>query len=398
MRARDSLAADAALFLLFLLVFLFAPLAVARVLALFFLLVHALSVVMARLLPGAVTIRRRDAVIRVNRYQRITVQLEVRNRWPLPVRSLLVTDSPGGIYPDAPPVYLVSLGPRESVSLSWMAETRDRGELHVGPVTVSGPGPFGMRPWRATHALPLTVIVYPAVFPLTLEHKRGLPAGSIAVLNRLYEDVSRFRSLREYTPGDELRRINWKVSARLGKLHTMEYMPSLYFPVLVLLNLNASDYPLDARHHQIERAIELAGSLVVHFIGMKQEVGLAATGSLPGSDACVAVPIRAGNNHGVRMLEALARVRASDAEADFLGLAQGAASAAGVTVQTGTRIIVVTPPLPLERRGALHSLSRKGYAVEVFFVTSPASRPGDAVLPGIVTHDVDSMEGSGLHA
>jgi hypothetical protein len=100
----------------------------------------------------------------------------------------------------------------------------------------------------------------------------------------------------------------------------------------------------------------------------------------------------------VRMLETLARVRASDTVADFLGLAQGAASSSGLTVQTGTRIIAVTPPLPLERRGALHTLSRRGFAVEVFFVTSQDSRPGDAALPGIVTHAVDSMEGSGLHA
>ena len=124
---------------------------------------------------------------------------------------------------------------------------------------------------------------------------------NIAVLNRLYEDVSRFRSLREYQPGDELRRINWKVSARLGKLHTTEYNPSLYFPILVLLNLCAPDYPLEGRYPHMERAIELAGSLVAYFPGLKQQVGLIAAARIPGEPEPVSVPIRAGTSHGVRI-------------------------------------------------------------------------------------------------
>jgi len=249
---------------------------------------------------------------------------------------------------------------------------------------MSGPGPFGLHRWTTTVSAPLRVIVYPAVHPLDLQNRRGLPAGNIAVLNRLYEDVSRFRSLREYTPGDELRRINWKVTARLGKLHTTEYMPSLYFPVLVLLNLTAPDYPLEGRYHLIERAIETAASLVVQFAGMKQEVGLVSTGTVPGTPGFLAVPIRAGYSHGVRILEALARVRANDESVGFEGLALGGAP--GVTLRTGTRVVAVTPPLRPERRGALRGLSRHGWDLEVFFVTSSATRLEDSTMAGVVVH------------
>jgi uncharacterized protein (DUF58 family) len=213
------------------------------------------------------------------------------------------------------------------------------------------------------------VIVYPAVFALTLEHRRGLPAGNLAVLNRLYEDVSRFRSLREYAPGDELRRINWKVSARLGRLHTTEYLPSLYFPVLVLLNLCSADYPLSMRHHLMERAIEVAASLVVYFAGLKQEVGLAAAGLMPGQQGFLSIPVRPGNSHGVRILEALALVRPSDEIVDFVSLLQG--HSAGLALRTGTRILAVTPTLSAERRSALRSLTRRGWQVEAFFVGVP---------------------------
>jgi uncharacterized protein (DUF58 family) len=389
-RRTGTAAGQVALAIFLLLCFAFAPFRAVRLICLFSTLVIGIPVVMGRLLPRAVSVGRRDPVLRVNRMQTVSVGLEVRNRWPLPLRSVLIADSPGRVFPDQPPVFIIDLAPREKKILTWHAEARERGEFTIGPAEVSGPGPFGLRPWVRTYRSMVRLIVYPAVFPVSLEHTRGLPAGSLAVANRLYEDVSRFRSLREYIPGDELRRINWKVSARLGKLHTMEYLPSLYFPVLVLLNLAAPDYPLEGRHHLVERAIEVAASLVVYFIGLKQEVGLAAASA----GSLIAVPIRAGTSHGVRILEELARAGPTDAAADFTRLA----GAGGVAVRTGTRILAVTPPLPRERRAGLHALARKGWALEVFFVTSSATATADTAMPGVVSHVLSREEGMSLHA
>jgi uncharacterized protein (DUF58 family) len=397
-RRTGAAAGQVALAIFLFLCFAFAPFRAVRLICLFSILMIGIPAVMSRLLPRAVSVLRRDPVLRVNRMQTVSVGLEVRNRWPLPLRSVLIADGPGRVFPDQPPVFIVDLAPREKKILTWEAEARERGEFTIGPAEVSGPGPFGLRPWVRTHRSTVRLIVYPAVFPVSLEHTRGLPAGSLAVANRLYEDVSRFRSLREYIPGDELRRINWKVSARLGKLHTMEYLPSLYFPVLVLLNLAAPDYPLEGRHHLVERAIEVAASLVVYFIGLKQEVGLAALakGMPPATVAgsIIAVPIRAGTSHGVRILEELARAGPTDAAADFTRLA----GAGGVAVRTGTRILAVTPPLPRERRAGLHALARKGWALEVFFVTSSATATADTAMPGVVSHVLSREEGMSLHA
>ena len=144
--------------------------------ALFF-LVEAVTLLAARVLPRAFVVTRHDEVIRVNRLQRIRVTVIVRNRLPLPIRSVLVTDGTGGVFPLMPAVFLHSFQPRELVTFSWEAEARDRGEFQIGPVTISGPGPFGILPWENVHAACVRVLVYPAVFPLTLEHRKGLPAG-----------------------------------------------------------------------------------------------------------------------------------------------------------------------------------------------------------------------------
>lgn len=389
---------DIVLLLLFALLFGFAPIRPVRGVALFAFAVYAFAVIPPLLVPRALSVRRREAVLRVNRLQQLEVTLEVRNRWPLPLRTVLVTDRPGGLFPETPPVFLIALRPRERRILAWRAEARERGELFVGPVELSGPGPLGLRRWAVELEVPLRVIIYPAVFPLTLEHRRGLPAGTIAVPNRLYEDVSRFRSLREYAPGDELRRINWKVSARMGKLYTTEYVPTLYFPVLVLLNLTSEDYPLSMRRHLMERAIEVAASLVVEFAGLRQEVGLTSSGLLPGRPGFLTVPVGSGSSHGMRILEALALARPCDERVDFTTLLQGngAQGYGGAAPRTGTRVIAVTPPLPAERRGSLRALARRGWQVEAFIIGGgSAAAPGEAA--GMTVHAVSDGEEAELH-
>ena len=56
-------------------------------------------------------------------------------------------------------------------------------------------------------------------------------------------------------------RINWKVTARTGKLHSMAYLSYLRAPVLIVLNLTREDYPARYRYHYLERAATVAASL-----------------------------------------------------------------------------------------------------------------------------------------
>jgi uncharacterized protein (DUF58 family) len=374
----------AALPLLLLGLFLFSPLRSLRVVAALLLLAIALSGLAHRLLPRLVAVRREGETARVNRFEPLTVRLSVVNRSMLPVRTVLVSDEPGGLRPTSATSFLVSLGPRESRVLAWTAEAHERGEFHAGPVTVSGPGLLGLRPWQRTLKAPLRVIAYPAVRPLTLVHRRGLASGAIASASRLDEDVTRYRSLREYVPGDEPRRISWKVSARLGALYSVEYAPSLTVPALVLLDLAESHYPVARRQPMIERAVEMAASLVTHFAGLKQPVGLVAAAGIPGREGFPALPLRVGPGHAVAILEMLALVRSRAESVDLARLAMQA----GFPVPAGTVLCVVAPPLATEDRVGLRGLRRRGIALEAFVVTSSATRAGDAQLDGALSHAV----------
>jgi len=375
-------------------VYLFTPIQPIRAAAAFLLLVTLVSFVASRLLPRAIAVRRFDPDLRVHRGERVTVRLEIRNLWPVPIRSVTITDQHGGVVPDAPPVFQVSLAPRERRVLSWNADARERGEISLGRIGMSGPGPFGLNRWARSLDVPFRIIVYPAVAPISLEHRRGLPAGNIAILNRLYEDVTRYRSIREYVPGDELRRINWKVSARLGKLHTMEYLPSLYFPVLVLLNLTPSDYPLDGRFFLVERAIEVAASLVLAFAGLQQEVGLLSTGAIGAGAGPLSVPIRPGLAHAMTILESLARVQPAPDEVRFEVMAS---SPSQIAARAGLRIVAVTPLLSPGRTGELSRIGRRGSGLEIFYILSAAQRLSDSETGSAASRAIEVTAGRTSH-
>ena len=428
MKPRVRWGPDVVVPLLLLFIVLFAPPPLMRAFAAGLLAIRLLAFGYLLTVRNGVAVSRGEALVHANRFAPFTCTLKVRNRTPLPIHFLTVADRIGSFAARRPAQFVTGLGPWEQRTFSYELEGRERGEFHLGPVDLVGTDPFGFFPWRTQAPSHQQVIVYPDIFALDLHHKRGLPSGSLTVLNKLYEDVTRYRSLREYQPGDEPKRINWKASARMGALFSMEYVPSIYFPVLVLLNLTTNDYPLAQRAHLVERAVETAASLVFYFVGIGQEVGLASSGLIgrqagapaaapaassavpagaselddavpssgrpagsaaplpaPGSATYTAEQVRAGYAHAAHLLEQLARIKpAGEGAGNFVDIVQRGA----VSVANGTRVVVVTPPLIEAQRAALLALRRRGYDVEVFLVSTHRARREDLAVEGLTSHTV----------
>lgn len=373
------------LFPIFLLiVFVFTPVREIRFIALLLIVVRLLGLIYCKIAPMCLEITRTEKVLYGNRHKRFRVDLVVRNKTIFPFHYISVMDTLGDLYSGDVRTFLIDLKSGERKVLSYEAEGHDRGEYYLGPVYIKGRDPLGNFQWERTYNSRLKVIVYPTVYPVELVQKKGLPSGNIKVHNKLYEDVTRYRSIREYIPGDPLKRINWKVSARLGKLFAMEYSPSIYFPVLILLNLSERDYPVAQREHMSNRAIEVAASLVFFFVGLKQEIGIVATGKLSEFDGHPIVPIKSGHGHAINILEILARIETSD---DNINFAQFLFRT-GVSIQSGTKIMAVTPPPREDERESLLSSKRRGYDLEVFVVSTYAVKREESVIYGLPTHSI----------
>lgn len=309
-----------------------------------------LSFAYSRSIRNGLTVERDELSLRAYQHQIVTVRIRIRNGSRLPVPHLVVTDNPGSLYTGEENVRLMSLRGRERTELTYDIRGMNRGAYRIGPITARFADPLGLYPVWDTIQQETRLVVYPRIHPVELPVHRGLPAGSITTTSRIYEDPTRYRSVREYVPGDEIRRINWKASARLGELHSTEWLPTINVPVMILLNLTASTYEQRNRYAHTERTIDAAASLVHHLATRGQEVGLLTTGLIKGIAERVMPFVRVGTGmqHAVGILETLAQITTNDLDEDPVEryLERG-------TLSYGTRLFYLGAPLAPDSVAAL---------------------------------------------
>lgn len=206
------------------------------------------------------------------------------------------------------PLWLDGIAPGEEVELRAYASLPKRGLHPMPPVEVTTSFPFGVFERTFCPQDDATVLVFPKVYPL---RKRVLDdlddSGQSPKVS--FNDGDEFFSLREYVPGDDIRHISWKISARLGTLIIRELEPSISRMVLIVFDTRCTQktiYDSD----QLERAMDLAASLAINLLDQHFSVGLA----MPGQQ----VDLGKGKTHGTIILEtlALAKPLAPDAEKD----------------------------------------------------------------------------------
>ncbi|MFP4376040.1 MAG: DUF58 domain-containing protein [Spirochaetales bacterium] len=391
---KERKAREATLVVVLIVLFIFMPFPPIRVAILAIMLLRLLAALYNILAPLLMSVERETNTVYANCNQRFEVSIVIQNRSLLPIYLMQVQDTVStGIFPEHEATFTVTLRAFEKKVLTYGAVGRTRGQYEAGPVRLTGHDPFKTYSFRKRTESTVPIIVYPSVYHLDLPQRVGLPSGSIQVSNKLYEDMTRYSSIREYQPGDEMKRINWKASARMGKLYSMEYQPSIYFPILILLNLSERDFPTRGKETLVNRLTEVAASLVFYGVRIKQELGFITTGVIPETGQRPSTPVKAGYGNAVSILETLARVQL---DSNYVNFAEYMLKA-GVSVPNGTKIFVVSPPLKENEALALMAQRRKGYKISLFEVRSRHMNRADEWVHDILTHDVTERGEEVLH-
>jgi uncharacterized protein (DUF58 family) len=220
---------------------------------------------------------------RVMRGDPCTATLAVRNIGRVPT-SVLAHDRCGF---GTVPVPLLRLPAGQEVSRTYPVPTGARGVVRVGPLRVDRRDPLGLARAARSQGGTAQVWVHPRIHPLT-----AVPSGRARSLEGLVDQVPHgsitFDHLREYVVGDELRRVHWRTSARLGELMVREQVDTSLPRLVVLLDDRAAAYP-GARAAGsavgFESACEAAASVVM--AAARQELPVAlrlASGAAAGGD------------------------------------------------------------------------------------------------------------------
>lgn len=316
--------------------------------------------------------------------ERIPVSLEVSNPSWLPVPWLRLSESlPLELASSDQLNRVYTLRPRQQVGIDYELHCTRRGYYPLGPLRLVAGDLFGFSDAGGREDAQQFLTVYPRIIPLArLALPSRLPHGTLSASRRIFEDPARLRGMREYQPGDSLRRIHWKASAHADTLLVKQLSPAISLESMVLLNLNSRDYHRQRIYSASEWAIVVAASVATYLETMRQAVGLAtngfdplATGARPGESGGarhpVAIPPRPGRPHLMKQLEVLARVETVDTEDPFVRWAQRSA----VALAWGTTVLAITPLADEAVCQGFHQLTRAGMNV-VLLVTEPYANFG----------------------
>ena len=107
-----------------------------------------------------------------------------------------------------------------------------------------------------------------------------------------------FEEVREYQPGDDVRAIDWNVTARMGHPFIKRFVEERELTVMLLVDGSRSQQFGTCRHQKREVAAEIAALLAFSAISNNDKVGLVAF-----TDRVERfVPPRKGTRHGLRLV------------------------------------------------------------------------------------------------
>lgn len=284
------------------------------------LFVVGLAVLAASVVAIVVDSRRAPgkSVLRVHRVCNDLLSVGVANRVTLAITARSA-GAPAIMYERVPP----GLHPSRTrwdvhlpAEVEYTVTPVARGDVILGPATVRVTGPWGLGWRQTTVAAQRPARVDPNLAAIDV-YEALARRGQLAELGlrtmRLRTEGSEFERVREAFPDDPLRAINWRATARTGRLMASELIPERAQPLVIcldhgrLMGIGAGE--LTKLDHAINAAL-----LLVH-------VALRAgdrAGMLAFSDTVTdTLPPRAGTTQLRRFLDATRPIQPGETEADY---------------------------------------------------------------------------------
>jgi len=145
----------------------------------------------------------------------------------------------------------------EQATLAYELDTSRRGTLVTGPLLLRRTDPLGLVVAERRLAGTASVQVRPRRLPVDM-----LPSGRWRDLEGPTREISRgtatFHQLRDYVPGDDLRHVHWRATARTGDLVVREHVDTTKPEVVVILDDRAPAMtPAD-----FEEGVDVAASVL----------------------------------------------------------------------------------------------------------------------------------------
>jgi hypothetical protein len=235
------------------------------------------------------------------------VRLSLTNEGRTPSGLLLLEDQVPYVLGARPRFVLEGIGHGWRRHVTYQVRSDVRGRFAIGPMSVRVTDPFGMVELGRAFQTAAQLTVTPRTVPLPTIPMGGAWTGSGDNRPRSFasgsaEDVT----VREYRRGDDLRRVHWRSSARVGELMVRREEQPWQSRATLFLDNRTRAHRGQGIASSLEAAVSAAASVAVHLSQRGFTVRLVtATGEDPGT----VWHFRAAELNTGPLLEALAVVQ-----------------------------------------------------------------------------------------
>ena len=280
----------------------------------------------------------------------------------------------------------------ERVRRHYQLTFQQRGAYDFGPVLLSSGDLFGFRTRYLDVPHRHTLVVYPKVVPLeNLNLRAAHPLGDFALKRSQVADPLRLAGARDYRPGDSLRHIHWKATARRGTLQTKTFDPSASHQLLLFLNAQTLEHAYEGVVTEyLETAIVVTASVAQAGLEARYPVGLFTNGTAREVRHRVRLPASRHANQATHILETLAHLT----PLVFFSF-EDLLRAEMPSLPVGTTLIVVSAVVTESLLSVLLDVQARGHPVALIMVGQPRGwlPTVDVVLPiYTVTQDWHNFE------
>jgi uncharacterized protein (DUF58 family) len=279
----------------------------------------------------------------------------------------------------------ISLGPSESVEFKFRVASPKRGSYDLGPTLVRFVDNPGLRELNTQLGNVDTLTVLPRMEEVgTLDLRaRHLGPWPGLILSRRMGLGTEFFELSQYAPGDELRRVNWKASAKLRQLVTNEFEGEQVTDVLVALDCSqgvaSKLFDFDAMEFQVSLAASLCSQLILQ----GNRVGLSVYGAVR-----TWVNLAFGKRQLLRILDNLAIVKPGPAT---VPLDYAVESVITTLVPARSVVALISPLIGKDIVELVENITVRGYNV-ICFTPSVRIDPSNPTESSAIARRIMTVE------
>lgn len=213
----------------------------------------------------------------------ILIQCFIDNDTLLPVPEIEVIDRTSEkVMQEEGNIILSSISPTGREIITTNVEAKYRGMHFIGPVDIEVSDALGIFKYKKRAYSETIIKIYPRVYDLLCFNLKSMQAyGTVTTKQKTYEDNTSVSDIRKYYPGDSIKKVHWKVSAKKGSIFVKNYEMTGSALTYLFLDFKKDSFIGVNTIELEERAVEASAAIVSYMLKNSVPVEMFVNSSMP---------------------------------------------------------------------------------------------------------------------